>query len=76
MITPILIAKNFADNWARVFVVMTFLVLEAANTYLAKAAIVGGIIPNLIAFVLFLGKIGYFALIGKMEEIFGWRNKN
>ena len=57
---------NFADNWARVFVVMTFLVLEAANTYLAKAAIVGGIIPNLIAFGLFLGAIGYFLFTGSL----------
>ena len=57
---------NFADNWARVVVVMTFLVLEAANTYLAKAAIVGGIIPNLIAFVLFLGAIGYFLFTGPL----------
>ena len=57
---------NFADNWARVFVVMTFLVLEAANTYLAKAAIVGGIIPNLIAFGLFLGAIGYFLFTGTL----------
>ena len=57
---------NFADNWARGFVVMTFLVLEAANTYLAKAAIVGGIIPNLIAFGLFLGAIGYFLFTGPL----------
>ena len=57
---------NFADNWARVFVVMTFLVLEAANTYLAKAAIVGGIILNLIAFGLFLGAIGYFLFTGPL----------
>ena len=57
---------NFADNWARVFVVMTFLVLEAANTYLAKAAIVGGVIPNLIAFGLFLGAIGYFLFTGPL----------
>ena len=57
---------NFADNLARVFVVMTFLVLEAANTYLAKAAIVGGIIPNLIAFGLFLGAIGYFLFTGPL----------
>ena len=57
---------NFADNWARVFVVMTFLVLEAANTYLAKAAIVGGIIPNLIAFALFLGAIGDFLFTGPL----------
>ena len=57
---------NFADNWARVFVVMTFLVLEAANTYFANAAIVGGIIPSLIAFGLFLGAIGYFLFTGPL----------
>jgi len=57
---------DFADNWARVFVVMTFLVLEAANTSLAKAAIVGGIIPNLIAFGLFLGAIGCFLFTGPL----------
>ena len=57
---------NFADNWARIFVVMTFLVLEAANTYFAKAPIVGGIIPNLIAFGLFLGAIGYFLFTGPL----------
>ena len=57
---------NFADNLARVLVVMTCLVLEAANTYLAKAAIVGGIIPNLIAFGLFLGAIGYFIFTGPL----------
>ncbi len=57
---------NVADNWARVFVVMTFLVLEAANTYFAKAAIFGGIIPNLIAFGLFLGAIGYFLFTGPL----------
>ena len=57
---------NFADNWARVFVVMTFLVLEAANTYFGKSAIIGGIIPNLIAFGLFLGAIGYFLFTGPL----------
>lgn len=51
---------NFADNYARLFVVMTVLGLEAANTYFAKAEIVGGVLPNLIAFGLFLGAIGYF----------------
>ena len=45
---------------------MTFLVLEAANTYLAKATIVGGIIPNLIAFGLFLVAIGYFLFTGPL----------
>ena len=39
---------------------------------LAKAQIIGGIVPNLIAFSLFLGAIGYFALTGKMAEMFGW----
>ena len=35
--------------------------------------IIGGIVPNLIAFSLFLGAIGYFALTGKMAEMFGIR---
>ena len=34
---------NFADNWARVFVVITFLTF-------GEAQIIGGIVPNLIAF--------------------------
>ena len=59
---------NFAENWARVFVVITFLTL-------GEAQIIGGIVPNLIAFGLFLGAIGYFASTGKMAEIFGWKNK-
>tara|TARA_B100000579_G_C22075372_1_gene507734 strand:+ start:148 stop:345 length:198 start_codon:yes stop_codon:yes gene_type:complete len=59
---------NFANNWARGFVVITFLTFE-------EAQIIGGIIPNLIVFVLFLGEIGYFALKGKMAEMFGWENK-
>ena len=41
----------------------------------ANAQIIGGIVPNLIAFSLFLGAIGYFALTGKMDEMFGWKNK-
>ena len=60
---------NFADNWARVFVVITFLTF-------GEAQIIGGIVPNLIAFGLFLGAIGYFALTGKMAEMFGWKDKN
>ena len=60
---------NFADNWARVFVVITFLTF-------GEAQIIGGIVPNLIAFGLFLGAIGYFAATGKMAEMFGWKNKN
>ena len=49
---------SFADNWARVFVVITFLTF-------GEAQIIGGIVPNLIAFTLFLGGIGYFASTGK-----------
>ena len=60
---------NFADNWARVFVVITFLTF-------GEAQIIGGIVPNLIAFSLFLGAIGYFASTGKMAEMFGWKKKN
>ena len=41
----------------------------------AKTQIIGGIVPNLIAFILFLGAIGYFALTGKMAEMFGWKDK-
>ena len=55
---------NFADNWARVFVVNTFLTF-------GEAQIIGGIVPNLIAFGLFLGAIGYFALTRKTAEMFG-----
>ena len=57
---------NFADNYARLFVVMSVLGLEAANTYFAKAEIIGGILPNLIAFGLFLGAIGYFLVTGPL----------
>ena len=59
---------NIADNWARVFVVITFLTFGEAH-------IIGGIIPNLIALALFLGAIGYFAATGKMAEMFGWTKK-
>ena len=59
---------NFADNWARVFVVITFLTF-------GEAQIIGGIVPNLVAFTLFLGAIGYFTATGKMAEMFGWKNK-
>ena len=40
-----------------------------------EAKIIGGIVPNLIAFVLFLVAIGYFASTGKMAKMFGWKNK-
>ena len=42
----------------------------------AKSEIIGGIVPNLIAFGLFLGAIGYFAATGKMAEMFGWKDNN
>ena len=54
---------NFADNWARVFAVITFI-------FFWEAQIIGGIVPNLITFGLFLGAIGYFASTGKMAEMF------
>ncbi len=58
---------NFADHWARAFVVITFLTF-------GEAQIIGGIFPNLIAFGFFLGVIGYFAITGKMAEMFGWKD--
>ncbi len=57
---------NFADNYARLFVVMTIMALEAAKTYFAQAEIVGGIVPNLIVFGLFLVAIGYFLFTGPL----------
>ena len=45
---------------------MIFLSLEAAYNYFAKAEIVGGMIPNLIAFCSFLGAIGYFLFTGPL----------
>ena len=45
-------------------------------TTFGEAQIIGGIVPNLIAFGLYLGAIVYFALTGKMAEMFGWKNKN
>ena len=55
---------NFSDNWTRFFVVITFLTF-------GEAQIIGGIVPNLIAFCLFLRAIGYFASAGKMVEMYG-----
>ena len=42
----------------------------------AKAQTMGGITTNMIAFGLFLGAIGSFAVTRKMAEMFGWKNKN
>ena len=44
-------------------------------SYVLEDQIIGGIVPNLIAFGLFLGAIGYFALTTKMAEMFAWKNK-
>ncbi len=55
---------SFTDNWARVFVVIMFLSF-------GEAQIIGGIVPNLIAFLLFIGAIGYFTFTGKMAEMLG-----
>jgi len=55
---------SFADNLARVFVVITFLGFE-------EAQIIGGIVPNLIAFGVFIGVIGFFAFSGGMAEMLG-----
>ena len=60
---------SFADNWARIFVVIMFLTF-------GEAQIIGDIIPNLIAFGLFLGAIGYFGSMEKMAEMFGWESRN
>ena len=54
----------FADSWARVSIVITFLGF-------GEAQIIGGIVPNLIAFGLFVAAIGYFALTGKMAKMLG-----
>ena len=60
---------TFADNWARVLVVIMFLTF-------GEAQIIDNIVPKLIALGLVLGAFGNFALTGKMAEIFGWKNKN
>ena len=52
---------KFADNWVRLFVVITFLTF-------GEAQIIRGIVPNLIAFMLFLRSIVSFASTEK------WRN--
>ena len=55
---------NFADNWTRIFVVITFLSF-------GEAEIICGIVPNVISFLFFIGAIGYFAFTGKMAEMLG-----
>tara|TARA_Y100001968_G_scaffold131154_1_gene119712 strand:+ start:215 stop:430 length:216 start_codon:yes stop_codon:yes gene_type:complete len=58
---------NFADNLARTFVVVTCLTF-------VEAQIIGGIVPNLTVFGLFLLRIGYFSLTRNMEEMLGLKN--
>ena len=52
----------FADNWVRVFVLVIILGF-------GETQILGGIIPNLIAFGFFLAAIGYFVFTGKMAKM-------
>ena len=54
---------TFADNTARVFVAVMFLAF-------GEAQIIGGIVPNLIGFLLFIMAIGYFIFTGNMTRIF------
>ena len=54
---------DFGDNLARVFV-------TSISLTFGQTQIIGGIVPNLIAFGLFIGLIGYFAFTGKMVEVF------
>ena len=58
---------SFAENWARSFVVITFLVF-------GEVQIIGGIVPNLIAFGLFVVATGCFAMTGKMAKMFGLKD--
>ena len=60
---------NLSDNWARIFVV-------GISVGFGEAQIIGGIVPNLIAFSLFVGAIGYFALTGKMAEMLGLKKSS
>ena len=62
------IYMNFADNWARLFVVITFLTFR-------EAQFIGGIIPNLIVYGLFLGAIGYFCFNGENDWNIRLENK-
>ena len=57
---------NFPDNLARVFVVVTFLLF-------GETQIIGGIVPNLVAFAFFLVGIGYFLFTG---PLFGKEKKD
>tara|TARA_B100000900_G_C19960716_1_gene465579 strand:+ start:125 stop:271 length:147 start_codon:yes stop_codon:yes gene_type:complete len=41
---------------------------------LSDSAIIGGIIPNIAAFILFCLLIIFFARTGRMAKMFGWNN--
>jgi len=43
---------------------------------LSESAIIGGIIPNLAAFILFCLLIIYFARTGGMAKMFGWKKSD
>ena len=60
---------NFADNWARVFVVITFLTL-------GEAQIIGGIIPNLIALDYFLEQLDTLLQLEKWLRCSAGKTKN
>ena len=38
--------------------------------------IIGGIFPNMVAFIIFCWLILYFAKTGRMAKMFGWDKKN
>ena len=60
---------DLADNLLRVFVAITFLGF-------GEAQILGGIVPNLIAFTFFCGAIGYFALTGNMAKMLSFKKSS
>ncbi len=43
---------------------------------LSSPAIIGGIFPNLLAFIFFCLFIIYFMRTGKMAKMFSWNKKN
>ncbi len=51
---------SLIDNWARVIPVVTFLLFGESH-------IIGGIVPNIIAFGLFVATIGYFLFTGPLS---------
>jgi len=43
---------------------------------LSDSEIIGGIIPNITAFILFCLLIIFFARTGRMAKMFGWNQSN